>query len=194
MLFIFVTKFERIPNFWPLMYTCKKLMEISPRYRMSIIVPVKTAFTLSSRVFRRSARNRCYARLLRSRHRSKRCINQPGKKLGKWFFAFACEPVNKNRRFIGVVHGRSNNQRNLWRALHCSCVDAAFRKLCPPPPPQNRRVFFSLSFAKSHARKVLSARFFFISFQFRGLESKYEEGRRWSMLIFSFVEDPGLIC
>ena len=178
------------------MYTCwrKKLTEISPRYRMSIIVPVKTAFTLSSRVFRRSARNRCYARLLRSRHRSKRCINQPGKKLGKWFFAFACEPVNKNRRFIGVVHGRSNNQRNLWRALHCSCVDAAFRKLCPPPPLQNRRVFFSLSFAKSHARKVLSARFFFISFQFRGLESKYEEGRRWSMLIFSFVEDPGLIC
>lgn len=173
MLLIFVTKFERIPNFWPLMYTCKKLTEISPRYRMSIIVPVKTAFTLSSRVFRRSARNRCYARLLRSRHRSKRCINQPGKKLGKWFFAFACEPVNKNRRFIGVVHGRSNNQRNLWRALHCSCVDAAFRKLCPPPPPQNRRVFFSLSFARSHTREKFSpryefTRFFFISFQFRG--------------------------
>ena len=128
------------------MYTCKKLMEISPRYRMSIIVPVKTAFTLSSRVFRRSARNRCYARLLRSRHRSKRCINQPGKKLGKWFFAFACEPVNKNRRFIGVVHGRSNNQR---------------------------RVFFSLSFARSHTREKFSpryefTRFFFISFQFRG--------------------------
>lgn len=143
------------------MYTCKKLMEISPWYRMSIIVPVKTAFTLSSRVFRRSARNRCYARLLRSRHRSKRCINQPGKKLGKWFFAFACEPVNKNRWFIGVVHGRSNNQRNLWRALHCSCVDAAFRKLCPPPPPQNRRVFFSLSFARSHTREKFSPRYEF---------------------------------
>lgn len=140
------------------MYTCKKLMEISPRYRMSIIVPVKTAFTLSSRVFRRSARNRCYARLLRSRHRSKRCINQPGKKLGKWFFAFACEPVNKNRRFIGVVHGRSNNQRNLWRALHCSCVDAAFRKLCPPPPSEP---CFFLSLSQSHTREKFSPRYEF---------------------------------
>lgn len=132
--------------------------------------PRKDAFTLSSRVFRRSARNRYYARLLRSRHRSKRCINQPGKKLGKWFFAFACEPVNKNRWFIGVVHGRSNNQRNLWRALHCSCVDAAFRKLCPPPPSEP---CFFLSLSQSHTREKFSpryefTRFFFISFQFRG--------------------------
>lgn len=108
-------------------------------------------------------------RVLRSRHRSKRCINQPGKKLGKWFFAFACEPVNKNRRFIGVVHGRSNNQRNLWARSTAAASMLHFENCAP----QNGR-FFSLSPSLSFAvtREEFSpryefTRFFFISFQFR---------------------------
>lgn len=138
-------------------------------------------------------------RVLRSRQpRSKRCINQLGKKLGKWFFAFACEPVNKNRRFIGVVHGRSNNQRNLWRAplqLRRCCIS----KTVPPEPP---RFFFSLPLSLSLSRKVTREKFyelcstrffFFISFQFRVTrprERKYGETLIYINILIRETETP----
>ena len=95
----------------------------------------KTALTHWNRVFRRNRVTdvTCVAAISRERsyklRRGKSSWNGVSRSRSR-------EPVNKNRWFIEAGHGRSNNQRDLWRVPlqlrrcileNCACGSGRFR-------------------------------------------------------------------